>query len=100
MLIKPFIVLGVLALAACGPNLSPDTTALAGCRAFSATRDALTVLKPQMSAGQIESVNEARAIVNPICAGVFAGEPVDGDLLVVLRDQLRAMLLLEQKVVP
>ena len=99
-MLKSLVVLGALALAACGPNVSADTSAIVGCRAFSATRDALTVLKPQMSADQIAQVNDARGIVNPICAGVFAGEPVDGDLLNILRDQLRAMLLLEQKVVP
>lgn len=68
------------------------------CRGYASTLSAVTPFKNRMSAAEKTIVDEANALVIPACNSVALGAPPSDDMLRVLRDHLRKMLVLEQSV--
>lgn len=58
----------VLAGCSIGPTtISPEQRLATMCKSYDSTLEVLTAVKPKLTAEQIETVNDVRAIANPIC---------------------------------
>jgi hypothetical protein len=79
----------VLSLAACA-GASPVQSTAQVCGIYSSTLISLTVYKPKMTAGQIQLVDNAVAILAPVCEG----EIPDADASDTLLDSLDSIELL------
>ena len=90
---KGSAVILVLLLAGCaGQNVGRDL--LLACHAYDGALSSLTVYRAagRLSEGQIATVNQVRAVANPICMG----EPLDlRTALTALETELRRMAVIE-----
>lgn len=69
------------------------------CRGYASTLSALTPFKGQMTAAQIAAIDDANLLVIPTCKAVgLRQEAPTEDILRTVRDRLREMLILEQKI--
>ena len=89
----------VLVLLAGCASLTTDQEMAVSCRAYAATLNILTPLKPRMSATQISSVDTAIAFAGPACRDAAAGK-TSAELLTGIRAQLRTMLTVEKELKP
>ncbi len=92
------LVFAPLLLAACtATDLTTPQEVAVACRGYASTLFALTPFKSRMTDAQIGFVDRANATVIPACAAAAEGEDqATDDVLRLVRDQLRQMLLLEQ----
>lgn len=89
----------VLALLAGCSTLNTEQEMAVSCRAYAATLNVLTPLKPKMNAAQVKSVDTAIAFAGPACRDAAAGKTTD-ELLAGVRAQLRTMLVVEKEIKP
>jgi len=69
------------------------------CRGYASTLSALTPFKGRMTAPQVAAIDDANLLVIPTCRAVGLGqEAPTEDILRTVRDRLREMLILEQKI--
>ena len=78
--------------------LTLEQQIIVACRSYSGTVRALVPFKPTMTPAQVKFVDDTNAIVRPACDAAFAGvEEPSLDILEVVRDNLRRMVILEQQ---
>jgi len=98
MKLKTFVIALPLLIASCA-SLTVDQEMAIACRGYASTLTILATYKDKMTQEQIKTVDEARAIINPICQTAASGEVYDlRSSLDTVRAELSKMLIVEKEV--